>query len=810
MIYEQTTGKELPKDNLILPLQYHLFNNLHHCVIFVQPEEELGKGASKQVQKALVKELIGRVPSPEIASLRGKEIVLYRPRENAHAFINDIIAIVKLNQMPLTDYKLRSHIVKIKGHSLYITEEYQGTEADFSKLLYEGYLKLTPDLPSLLAVLKSSLGSACSSDVVEQMMDELLSVNDLINSPFMIGDILPLSVYEAFAEMTDDEVLTNVYQMIYSIAAYAAEGIFFRDLQPDNFRVNMKKQVKLSDPSYIDASVAPASRFVLFIRQTTAEYLPNAFSVLNLKNDKDGLTRYFGEFTAGVCIGMLERVLRRIFLPGYMERYDQLYLIKNPTERVEKADQLKFQEDLDFFRDVVEGLPSPENFQQYEKSILTYMGRDSIFSEELFQPIAKILRILRQFSYPVFTEYASHSLLQAGNRPISIEQVHLYIQRALGIIPEERTTLKNTQRLTPVQNPFLAKTIKNPSMVTRRFQRITRKAERETIEKTIETNEDSVIFGEEKEGSVIFGEEKECSVIFGEEKEDSVIFGEEKEDSVIFGEEKESSVIFGEESTSISQETTSKSSSKYSPPYGTQTAILDTPSIKRDDFTNYNVSKIETNRSKDSKIIKGAYFSDSSQGQSSPEMPIATDVQENLEEKYKKDVDRIFAYVDQNLQGIKSLLENSGIFPYILKEHLLEQFKNNAEFIFLQQFFEAADALIHNQEVEIELLRQIQPLIKNQIYIDLENNAPIQLKDTFRSTSFAAKCKKIIGNYLVLTVKTRFLMEIDPNKNIFSLLPSENENILHFILKYDCVHSFTSFSDIAKNIVQDLKTGRRI
>ncbi len=432
-LYEKLTDRKLPEHTLVLPLQYSLFGNFYYCVLFAQIQQEIGKGVSKRVEQALVIDLLGEVPIPEVASLKGQHIVLYRPRDNVQSFINDIIAIVKLNQMKIKEYNARANIVKIRGHSLYISEEYQGTESDYTKLLYEGYLKLETDMPTLLAVLRSALGTRSSPEVVQQFTDEILQANDLVDSCFMIGEILPYSLDELFPQMDKETLLQNVYQMVYTIAAYAAEGIFFRDLQPSNFRLNQKQQVKLIDPSYIDALVPKKNRYMSFIKQTTHEYLPNLCAYYQHKNEQEKLERYFGEFPAGVCIGMLERVLKRLFLPKYMgEKLDQLY--RNPQTRLQKSHECKYQEDVDFFRDVVEELPSANHFSHYQGNIAYYMKREGIYSPEVTTVIACLLTMLREFSYPVFTSKGCRTLLadEKGDF-ISIERLPSLVQSLLGI-----------------------------------------------------------------------------------------------------------------------------------------------------------------------------------------------------------------------------------------------------------------------------------------------------------------------------------------------------------------------------------------
>lgn len=435
-VYQQIIGRPLPENSLLLPLQYPIFGDIHHCLLFASLEKELGKGTAKRVEQAYIQDMIGEVPLPEVASLKGQRIVLYRPREDPQAFINDIIAIVKLGQVMLHEQNARANVVKIKGHSLYIGKELPAGVSDFFQLLYGGYLKLSLEPAMLINILQKAFTPLCPHAMLEQIGNEVLHANDLVNSPFMLADIFPISVHDAVTQMRPETILYNVYQMVYTVAAYAAEGIFFRDLQPDNFRFNNNYQVKLIDPSYIAASVRSENRFSLFVKQTTPEYLPNVFSDFYRNNQQEKLIRYFGEFTEGVCIGMLERVLRRIFLPKYMgKKYDELYRQYNPSKRIEITNELKLQENLDLFRDMIDDLPSPRHFSQYHDSITALMQQEKIFPEAVIATIPRLLTILRRFSYPVFNPNSSQSLLEdEQKKPLSISQLPNYL-KASGMIP---------------------------------------------------------------------------------------------------------------------------------------------------------------------------------------------------------------------------------------------------------------------------------------------------------------------------------------------------------------------------------------
>ncbi|NUM34985.1 MAG: hypothetical protein HUU50_10605 [Candidatus Brocadiae bacterium] len=432
--YQQHTGKPLVQNALVIPLQYLAFGNEHNIAILVKIEKDIGKGASKHVQQAVVLDFIGRIPLPEIASLKGKRIAIYRPREDFHIFFNDIIAIVKLGQLQTNEYNAKANIVKIRGHSLYINEDYEGTEQDYSRLLYEGYLNLKINPGQLVRILENALAAVAGVENAQKIAQEILERNDLINTHFMIADILPNSLLDGLAQIDDNKILENVYQMVYTIASYAKQGIYFRDLQPDNFRMNDHYNVKLIDPSYIDSSVPIESRYALFIKQTTPEYLPSVFSFFLRNNEQEKIMHYFGDFTAGVCIGMLERVIKRIFLPKYMgEKYDSLYLYNNPKMRIEKVIQLHFQEDMDFFHDMLQSFPTPEHFSEYQNTLLSYMRKEGV-SYELSMKIPPLLAALRQFSYPVFTNNGCQSLLlDKLGVPVSIDTLSDYIADILQI-----------------------------------------------------------------------------------------------------------------------------------------------------------------------------------------------------------------------------------------------------------------------------------------------------------------------------------------------------------------------------------------
>jgi hypothetical protein len=629
----------------------------------------------------------------------------------------------------------------------------------------------------------ATIENVTSPQILEQLTSEVLETNDLVDTPFMICDILPFSVYDALKEMSVQEILQNLYQMVYTIAAYAREGVYFRDLQPDNFRVNENRHVKLIDPSYIDASVPVESRYVLFIKQTTPEYLPNVFSIWNRQHDEENLKRYFGEFTEGVCIGMLERVLKRIFLPQYMgEKYDNLFLTRDPLRRIEMADDWKFQEDVDFFRDVVEGIPSDALFQQYQRSAALLMEREGMPSEAI-PYIAELLTALRRFSYPVFTEQGCHSLLQDKlGQPVTIHTLPRHVEAILKIVPLSQ----HTGRMTMTARVQVAKT--ESSSFTLAARGITPPSEKTPPSETANTPESKeVITSPTRRREVSQIRDLMSPKATGKIKT-FVPHSDHKNEP----EEPQDNVSQDSPPTEVDEES----------------VIWDdvpTPGPK-DKPTTRRVSREALWRSA---MDAGAKQPEVSQNPS--ETKEVSTQEGSKEETYKETIIELLQFIEHQLPAVKKLSEENPGLPEKLKQTLYGKLCAGATIEYLKLFLSEANNLFHKQDLEFTLLREAQASVAPHIYKDLEKYASPQDKRHFiAGPTTAQKCKKILCRYLTRIAKTRFLTVADTSQDIAKMLPSKESDILRFICEFDLKNCFTSPQECVGMIAKEIEQIKRI
>ena len=845
-VYQQITNKPLPQDTLLLPLQYLVFGSRHYGIMFVKLEKDLGRGTSKEVKQGFVEELLGRIPLPQVTSLKGKHIVLYRPRSDNHAFINDIISIVKLGQMQLKQYNAKANIAKIKGHSLYVDEGYLGTEWDYSRLFYGGYLQLNMDSETMVDILQYSLESISSPEMIDHLTGEVLEVNSMIDTPFMICDILPFSIYDGFRGMTAETILQNVYQMVYTIAAYAGEGIYFRDLQPDNFRVSHNQNVKLIDPSYIDASVPPESRYFLFIKQTTPEYLPNAFNVLERQNQQENLKRYFGEFTEGVCIGMLERVLRRIFLPSYMaEKYDNLFLLQEPSDRIESAANLKFCEDLDFFHDVIQATPGPQHFVQYRASVASYLEKEGM-AQELIPKLAALLTDLRRFSYPVFSESGCQSLLHNDRgEPVSISDLPQHVENLLKIVPDNHghtSAIFQQPRsykrqlaegpagdFTLAGRGITASRSPSPDDNVRPCSNTKRLPRSKLSQKTEDTHSCSITKRLIRPQHIAQETKTRGNLPDGRTftPPATTHLGDKTPTPPPSIKGRGGEVESGQDSRIAAKDyllsDANKAGYEFKPrlPRQSDSAganIIASPSPEatfkgRTQFGG-NASKfqkggswlppVNTQASED----KHQHMPNSENFQKGGSWLPPTSLPQN-KDRYRATIDELLKFVEQKLSEVKKLLEQNATLRDKLSDLFYEKLSKNVSTSMLQDIFAKIENVLRDPDVDFDLLREAQPLISRQIYRELEQHASMENRRYYSASSATfQRGKKIISRHLVRIAKTRYILHADPAAAIVSMLPAANENLAQFICNNDLQYCFTSLREVANVLAKSLAQPR--
>lgn len=447
-MYQKLLGKPLPENLLLVPVQYLLCNQCYYCTFLLQIEEQIAQGTFKSVEKSTIVDIIGTVPSPEIHALKGTSIAFYRPRESHDLFLNDIKDIIKLDELLLQNYSIKGFISRITGHSLFLPETYNGFIGKYTDLIGQKIIRQEFHFDDVLFSLKKSLESVILAEDVAPLTKEILSHNDLINSPYMFAPFLPYDLISGFSSLEKEKIFQSVYEMVAMVSFYAAEGIYFRDLCPDNFRIDKNQKVKLIDPSYISQSIRKSKRYECFLQQTRPEYLPNELTLLSRKSHHSVIS-YFGQFTEGVCIGMLERVIKRIFLSEYMkERYDELFRLDN---RIEKCHELRWQEDIDLFKDVAEEY-NEEHFKEYRKNIHDRMRREK-WDEDISFKISSVLETLRKFSKPIMRGIQYKSYLKEGDVEMEISSLPSYIAKKMQIIPEIKDATKKFLQPTKVRIP---------------------------------------------------------------------------------------------------------------------------------------------------------------------------------------------------------------------------------------------------------------------------------------------------------------------------------------------------------------------
>ncbi|BBM83998.1 hypothetical protein [Candidatus Uabimicrobium amorphum] len=433
MLYRNLLGKPIPQNALVVPVQYLIFGKRYYCTFFLEVDKEIGRGAFKRVEKAKVIEILGTLPLPEIASLKDTDIALYRPRECFDLFVNDIEDIIKLDEMEISNYVIKSYLARIKGHSLFLPDHYQGTIEKYSYLFDKSLIKKNLDMEDLRFSLRKSLSLLIPNEHLDAVEKEILNYNDLINTPFMFCHFMPYAIETHLREMPTEEVLQCVYDLVAMVCYHAAEGIYFRDLRPDNIRLNKRKEIRLIDPSYISKKVKPRFRYNQFIQQTSPEYLPSELALLMRQNNKHYIINYFAKFTEGVCVGMLERVLKSIFMPRYMENKLNPPRSLTSQERIAQAHQSKINEDIDLFKDTSLNYHE-EHFEQYQKSVFERISREGYF-EEIKTRISRVIELLRLYSKPKVNMMGCETYLKDRGSTVSVEYLPKMITKVLAITP---------------------------------------------------------------------------------------------------------------------------------------------------------------------------------------------------------------------------------------------------------------------------------------------------------------------------------------------------------------------------------------
>jgi len=464
--YQKIAGRSLPCRTIVLPLQYTALNAYHYMGLFLELGAELSKKTPKRVYEASVVELIGRVPFPELAALKGKKITLYCPNEDMATFLCDMRDMIQIGQRALQNVGLKNNIIKIRGSSC-SPEFYTSNTIAPSQLL-----KLAYDRNRISNIFYKAVQSMGLSENPEKIAQDILSVNELISVPFMISDFLQFSIYQAFATKDMPTILKNIYQMIFGIAGYAAEGIYFRELCPEHFRMNANHQIRLLVPSYFSINTTKENRYAYFLKQVIPEYLPNAANWFLKNRQQPKVLQYFELFPAGVCIGMLERVLRRIFLPDYMaHKCDSLSLTF--SDRFEKMMNTHFQEDVELFGGQIPEVPTPAHFQHYQDSLFALLQQHG-HSTELAVKIAETLTKLRQFSQPVIRDNGCSSSLTLGGRPVQVHELPKIIANLFTLDTTTIRSISPTEILEKPNEAIETKRMPISNTVTRRMPQFPR------------------------------------------------------------------------------------------------------------------------------------------------------------------------------------------------------------------------------------------------------------------------------------------------------------------------------------------------
>ncbi len=422
--YQKILGKALPSNMLLLPLQYKSFNITHQITLFLELGQEIVNGVSNRLNEALVVELLGRVPFPEIFSLKGKKIILYRPGEDQNRFLADMQQMISLPQIPTQNVDIKGNIVKIRGHSLFQKDE------ENSNKLSQYY-----DPTRFVNIIYKSIQSIAVAQKIEPIVEEILSQNQIIDKPFMITEFLPVSIFQGFSTLNADILNKNIFQLIYLISGYAQNGIYFKEICPEHFRFTSNGILRLIVTSYFTREFSSENRYSLFLKQVIPEYLPNLVTWYLRNNQQPKILQYFEKFPEGICIGMLERVLRRVFLPEYMSaKYDAIP--NNSTNFAVRLNQViasQWQEDLELFHSPISEIPDSKQFKRYQTTLADLLQNKG-YSIDISNKISKVLLVLRQFSYPIYLNEAScQSLLKDGENSLSINSLSQYISSILNI-----------------------------------------------------------------------------------------------------------------------------------------------------------------------------------------------------------------------------------------------------------------------------------------------------------------------------------------------------------------------------------------
>ncbi len=426
MLYETIFGKPVPKDCLILPLQ-SFQPDFPNIILFVKVNCSLQETDLKKIEEVQVIDIIRQQDGQSGESLITLDQVLslHTPSENFALFTNEIFLALKLQDTQLPKKFVKSTVARLCGHSLYLKANNGFSEYSSLSYISSNLQQSYPDENIFLDILRNCLPRGIPSELINNLKSEILNHSQLIESPFTIyNQTSPFK--EALPSLSPEEILKTVYNLIQCVCAYATKGIYFSNFTPDKLHLDSSQNLTLIDCTYIDKNMLPENRYILFTKQSSLEYLPGEYSRLTQLYGEKVVNRYFGQFTCGVLIGIIERVLLGIFLPKQMMKFKEVSFLPSFSERIQRLREIQARQDIQLFGDKVT-LYEENHFEKYRhnlKSLLLEEGWDN----SLAKTLSKTMAILRHFSCPVFFLDRCVSLLvDDSQREVPIQNLTSYV-----------------------------------------------------------------------------------------------------------------------------------------------------------------------------------------------------------------------------------------------------------------------------------------------------------------------------------------------------------------------------------------------
>lgn len=840
--YQKMTGRTLPFETLMLPLQYaSSYQEQYYVTLFVQVGAELASSLNKKVYEVTVLDIIGRSPLPELATLKGRKVCLYCPYEDTAGFIQDMRQLLTLQQHPIQNAEAKKYLLNIIGEN--------------------GILDTVYDAKKSLALFQQSLQSMFGFEYVETFTSEILAYNKLSQTPFLICDFLPLSIYQAFAMSDPATIFKHIYQMLFAVISFAQEGIYFRELCPEQFRMSQNRQVRLLVPTYFTGNIPyDENRYSYFLKRTIPEYLPHPITWFLRNQQHPQVLRYFEKFPEGVCIGMLERTIRRILLPQYMmDKYENPAILHSTfANRLENTITQQEQEDLELFGAQVPVIPLPHHFQYYRQAIFTLL-KDYNLNVEISAKLANALTILRQFSYPIMDTNEVRTSYTYNNHPITLNQLlkvienllEMNLQKTMGPVPNEdaNTSFGDTKRLV-MPSSFAAKrsTVTSNSDPNTSFGDTKRlvmppsfAAKRSAVTSTgfkIQSSDSNAETRSYLRSNTVppYTGDKVPSFPFIPPQNQSnpptmmgmppnpptmigmppnVIPNIPKSNTSTpspMGSGTTNPIVPGAANVSATliPNTTNNNFPSTPPPqpaqsnFGLPTVI---PSSKTTPLTtsqpNDNPQDRMTLARRISKIpiterlrIPSNKTSDYSNG-----IPSA-----GQDRTYSHVAREIQVTITKKLEAIQELLNEDIRLSEKFRQRLQSLLATGAVAAGLEDFFTQVNQFLKSQEVEFDLMRVVQARVTDDTAKQLSMYVPNNLQAIVASwgVNWVRRCRKILSKSLIRIIKSRFLLEADKITDINKVLPTPEQDILEFIIKYDTKYILHNKNELANQVIVEI------